>query len=237
MKLYDDIINNLKSLIAYSEPVSLSLGNAAWPLATDHSMILRNDMAYEFGSQSKKGLGITLITDDKTLVTGDGLFLCGKDIQEIKEDSDYARIAIIRVKSESLGEGNALYNGIRKLEYTRYHFYPEGFMMRVSSLQNKESVRISKEAIKKGIDFSKIGNCMIREFKKQSVVEAVQLYYITDPAFDYVRLEKLANQGEVVTKTIDHILKDVKMDCNACNLKKICDEIDGLRELHFAQQR
>jgi hypothetical protein len=24
------------------------------------------------------------------------------------------------------------------------------------------------------------------------------------------------------------------MDCNACNLKPICDEVEGLKELHFS---
>ena len=29
------------------------------------------------------------------------------------------------------------------------------------------------------------------------------------------------------------MLKDVNMDCGSCGLQEICDEIEGLREMHF----
>ena len=31
----------------------------------------------------------------------------------------------------------------------------------------------------------------------------------------------------------NHALKDVNMDCGSCGLQEICDEIEGLREMHF----
>lgn len=236
MRLYDDIIRNIKSLMTDCKVKALQLSDADWPNVSDHSMILRSDMAYELGSGQFPGLGVTLVTDDKSLVEEDGVFLCGKDLPELTKDVPFARIALVRVKPESMGEGNTLYNAIRKLEYTRYHFYPEGFMMRVSSIQNKESVRVSKGALKNGLDFSKTGNSMRQAFKKHDVVEAVQIFYVTDFQFPFGALETYKRQSETVTKAIDHILKDVKMDCNVCSLQKVCDEIEGLRELHFSQE-
>jgi hypothetical protein len=76
---------------------------------------------------------------------------------------------------------------------------------------------------------------MIQAFHEQAAVEAVQVIYITDPDFDYKEFETLLAGSEAITKTIDHILKDAKMDCDVCNLKPVCDEVEGLRELHFAK--
>ena len=77
---------------------------------------------------------------------------------------------------------------------------------------------------------------MRQAFKKHDVVEAVQIFYVTDSQFPFGTLETYKRQSETVTKAIDHILKDVKMDCNVCSLQKVCDEIEGLRELHFSQE-
>ena len=108
-------------------------------------------------------------------------------------------------------------------------------MMRVSASKNKESVRISKEALRKKINFSKVGSRMIEAFHEQAAVEAVKIIYVTDPAFNYKEFEQLLAGSESITKTIDHMLRDVKMDCDVCNLKPVCDEVEGLRELHFAK--
>ena len=38
-----------------------------------------------------------------------------------------------------------------------------------------------------------------------------------------------------VTNNFDHVLKNVILDCEACPLKTICEDIEELRELHFKQ--
>ncbi|MBQ0071945.1 MAG: hypothetical protein KBS81_08885, partial [Spirochaetales bacterium] len=114
---------------------------------------------------------------------------------------------------------------------------PEGFMMRVSSSKNKESVRVGKEALRKGLSFSSTGSLLIAAFKKNPVVEEVKVIYITRENFDYKTLETLTLDAEDITKAIDHIFKNVQMDCNVCSLQKVCEEVEGLRELHFQQNK
>ena len=36
---------------------------------------------------------------------------------------------------------------MRAVDYVRYNTYPDGFMMRISSVKEREPVRISKEAV------------------------------------------------------------------------------------------
>lgn len=234
MKLYDQTIERITNLLNESTTTrELQVRTTNWPEVSDRSMILRSEMAYELGSNQYQGIGSTIITANDDLVSGDGVFLHGKDLQELKADAPYARIAFVKVDEDTLGEGEALYRTIRDLEYVRYHFYPEGFMMRVSPSKQIESVRVGKTALAKGLSFEITGNRLIEAFKKKPQVEAVQVHYITDPNFDYKELSKLFKESEEITKTIDHILKNVIMDCNACSLQAVCDEVEGLKELHF----
>lgn len=235
MKLFDETIIKLQMLLKAEECRELPVGDTSWPEVSDRSMILRSDMAYELGGEGLPAVGCTLITADKSIVPGDAVTLIGRDLPEIKKDVPYARIALVRVDEDTLGEGQALYQAVRALEYTRYHFYPKGFMMRVSASRGKETVRIGKDALAGGLDFTKTGNRMISAFHKNASVEAVHLYYVTKETFDYKALERCAKEAENITKTIDHILKSTIMDCNACSLQKVCDEVEGLKELHFTR--
>lgn len=235
MKLYDEIIRKCQDILETTDGRLLPTGETGWQEVSDRSMILRSDMAYELGGEGLAAIGCTLITANRELVSEDKITLLGKDLPEIKKDVPYSRIALVRVDEETLGEGQALYQAIRNLEYTRYHFYPEGFMMRVSASRKKESVRIGKAALAKGLDFTKAGNRMISAFHKNASVKAVHIYYVTREEFDYQLLKEYAEEAENITQTIDHILKTSIMDCAACSLQKVCDQVEGLRELHFAK--
>lgn len=235
MKLYDEILKVCRELLETKESRSLSVGEAGWPEVSDRSMILRRDMAWELGGEGLPAIGCTLITANPDLVLADGITLLGKDLPEICSDVPYGRVAAVRVDEAILGEGQALYQAIRNLEYTRYHVYPEGFMMRISSFRQKESVRVSREALERGLDFAKTGNQMIAAFHQNPMVQAVQIYYVTAEDFDYKALEQKVKEAEGITQTIDHILKTGIMDCGACSLQKVCDEVEGLRELHFGK--
>lgn len=236
MRLYDEIIQKMRAELETGEERRLSVGETDWPDVSDRSMILRSDMAYELGGEGLPAVGCTLITADRDLVAEDGVMLLGRDLPELDRGVPYARIAFVRVAEEALGEGQALYQAIRNLEYTRYHFYPEGFMMRVSASGQKESVRIGKEALEKGLDFTKTGNRMITAFRRRPFVEAVRIYYVTAEKADYEILGRYAAEAESITRTIDHIAKTALMDCGACSLQKVCDEVEGLRELHFGKK-
>lgn len=77
----------------------------------------------------------------------------------------------------------------------------------------------------------------IKSYRKNPNVEAVKLIFITDPKFPYQDLEVQAKRAEQITRAIDHILKNLAMDCNVCSLKQICDEVEGMKELHFGTKK
>ena len=209
-----------------------------WADAGSHQMILRSDMAYELGGSTPSfhAIGSTAITADRTFVNQDEILLIGPDIKDISSDISYGRLTIALVDEGSLGDGNTLFNAIKKIENVRYHVNPEGFMTRVSSVYGRESIRVSRDAINKGLSFEKVGNILLRKYHENPDIKAVKLVYITEPSFDYKALESDCKKASSITQTIDHIMKDAMTDCNSCSLQKICDEVEGLRTLHFGNQ-
>lgn len=237
MKLYDESIAGFESLLKKFEPAKLSIDSvdSDWPDIGNENMILRGDMAYELGGDMCFALSGLAITVDQKQVPCDEVLLYGPDLSEIKQDVSYARIAIVRVKEDGMGEGNTLYNAIRKIEYVRYHLNPKGYMMRISASNDREPARVGKEALAKGLDFAKVGKLFVKAYHENPKIEAVKLIFITEPNFDYKELETQIKKNEQITAAIDHIMKNLIMDCKACNLKEVCDEVEGMKELHFAQ--
>ena len=211
MRLYDEVIHESLHLLETQSGKKLRTEAAgSWKDIGKESMILRSEMAYELGGDNLPAIGSQMLTADAALVSGDEIWLYGKDLPQIQK-----------------------YNQIRRLEYTKYHMYPEGYMMRISAASEREMVRIGKDALRKGLDFEKIGNMFLRAYHKNPAVEAVKLIFLTMEDFPYRELERQVKKAEQITRAIDHILKDIAMNCQSCSLKQICDEVEGMRELHF----
>ena len=96
-----------------------------------------------------------------------------------------------------------------------------------------ENIRVSKSALSQGLNFQKAGSVLAEKYKENDADKAVQIVYITDKSVDFKLLEKLAAKNYDITETLNHIMQNIKFDCAACNLKPICDEVEGMRELHF----
>ncbi|SHI33312.1 carbon monoxide dehydrogenase [Pseudobutyrivibrio xylanivorans] len=237
MKLYDETIKCIMSSLEGAPLKQLDIANANWADAGDHNLILRADMAYELGGGTCSAVSAMGVTANTELVPSDEVYLLGPDLSEIKVDQPYARIALVRVAEDSLGDGNVLYNAIRKIEYVRYHINPEGYMTRISASNGREPVRVSKEAIEKGLGFAQVGKLFLATYHENKNIEAVKLIFITQPDFDYKSLAEQSRHLEEITGTIDHIFKNVTMDCGSCSLQQICDEVEGLRELHFKERK
>lgn len=234
MKLYDETIKEWLKILDSLQGRELDVKKGEdWKDIGNANMILRSDMAYELGGNHLPALSGMTLTADTSLVPRDEVLLYGKDLGEIHEDTPYARLAVLRVKENSMGEGNALYQAIRKMEYTKYHLNPEGFMMRISAASQREMVRIGKTALEKGLGFEQVGKLFLQSYHKNPQVEAIKLVFITLSDFPYEELEIYIKKAEEITKAIDHILKNLSMDCNVCSLKQICDEVEGMKELHF----
>ena len=194
-----------------------------WKDVGVNQVILQKHSAFEL-----KGTGFNLITSSPVK---DGITVIGKELADIKKDCSFTRISIIQI--EDTEDEQKLYNVIRKTEYVKYHYFPDGYMIRTSSRSHNEAVRVSKDAIKKGISFQNAGNLLINKYKENPAVRGVRVIFITSPEADHKAFEEIAQKNNTITETLNHIMNNVNFDCDTCNLKPVCDEVEGMRELHF----
>jgi hypothetical protein len=106
-------------------------------------------------------------------------------------------------------------------------------MVRMSPENYREQVRVSKQAIRAGISFRAIGNSYIQAYKKDPNVLNATVIFVTAPGYDYKAMKDNAKKANDITNTLTHILEGLSTDCSVCALKDICDEVEGMKELHF----
>lgn len=224
MKFYDNLIDELNKFISCHSIRELPYSHdKLWSQDDHQKVILNKDTAYELD-----GYGFNLVTSKEVT---DSVCVIGDDLQSISSNRKFSRICIIRL--DETDDEQIAYNIIRKVEYTKYHFFPSGYMMRISSQGHKEKVRVSSSAIGDGISFFDIGNLFIKKYKENKNVRAVKVIFITDTEIDYNEIKKFAETSSDITKALDHVMSSVNFDCDSCKLKPVCDEVEGMRELHF----
>ena len=233
MELYNSLIKESNSLLEKGRPrVWEYRPGDAWKDIGSSELVLQKDAAYELGAMGKGSANYVLFTSSPELVDKDQILLYGADLGEIKGEVDFARIVLLRVGLID-GDDEAVYRTLKDIEFAKYHVYPEGYMVRMSPESYREQVRVSKQALKKGISFKNIGANYITAYKKDPNVLNATVIFVTDPGFDYGAMKKLAKKANDVTGTLTHILEGLPTDCSVCALKDICDEVEGMKELHF----
>ncbi len=224
MKFFDNLINDFYQLCHGISFDSCEYSvNDICPCDDHLQVVMQRDTAFEL-----EGTGFELVTSS---TVSDSVVVLGDDLQNINVNTKFARVCIVGI-DDTVDEQSA-HSIIKKIEYEKYKFFPTGYMMRASIGDKTEKVRVSKKAIRNGIDFYSIGNSYIKRLKENPRVRGVKVYFITNKSFDYLSLKEISQKSTDILKTLDHVMSSVNFDCDTCKLKPICDEVEGLRELHF----
>ncbi len=224
MDLFVNLINKVEELVEGSSRAVYSFNDSyIWNDIGFSQVILQRDTAFELN-----GTGFSLVT---TKGFDDEIIVVGNELSEIQGDSSFARVAIVQI--DAIEDAQELHDIIKKIEYVKYNCYPQGFMMRSSSSSYKESVRVSKKELASGICFEKIGNLLVKKIKEIPRVKAVKLYFIACAQVDYSQIGAIAQKNKEITQTLNRVINETLVDCDSCKLKSICDEVEGMRELHF----
>ena len=224
MVLFDDEIKKVYDLLKQLQLKQLDITNNLIEDVGSDNMIFKSDCAYELGETNS--LSFELSTSDIDIQ--DNIYLCGKDLNEIDANEDFIRITLLNVRDDKL-TSNALYDRLEQIKLVKYKVSPKGYMLR-TSVGGKERVRVSKEL---RASFSQIGSAYLKEYKKLNYVNNVTIIFIVGKCDLSKEFVKLANKKKEISDTIDHILKGLMVnDCDACSVKDLCDEVEGLREIH-----
>ena len=240
MELYNSIIEKVNGHLGSTVPKKYAYNpDKTWEDVGGNQLIMMKESAYELGGDNKPAVNYACITSDD-YVTEDEIWVYGKDLNEINGSVSFARIVLVKVdslKGEGEEDTEPLFRAIQDIDFVKYHVYPKGYMIRSSSDSFREQVRVSKDAVRKGISFEQVGNSYIKEYKKNPNVLAVRVIFATVDDADYAEMKKDAKKVRDITKTLSKILEGMATDCHSCSLKEICDEVEGLKELHFGKEK
>ncbi len=239
MKLYNPIIQGTEELLRPLRPKVWAYdAAAAWEDVGESELVLMRDAAYELGGSDMPAVNYTCVTTDSRLIDENQVLLYGPDLKDIHGDCAYARIVLLRVADiEGDGEDGdeEAYKAIRDMEFVKYHVFPKGYMFRISSGDFREQVRVGKKAIRSGISFRTVGFDFIKQYLKNPNILRAKIIFVTAPEAPYKTFLDNAQKVSEITKTLTHILDGIPMDCGFCQLKPICDEVEGMKELHFGK--
>ncbi len=232
MELYNSLIRETEGALTGTPVCWDYTGRNAWKDTGSSELVMQKDAAFELGGSGKGSANYVLFTSSAGIADRDEILLYGRDLKDLRSDCDFARIVILKIGMID-GDDEVVYRTLKDIEFAKYHVYPEGYMLRMSPESHREQVRVSKQALKRGISFRALGESYIAAYKKNVNVLSMKILFITDPSVDYAALNRLAKKSTDVTGTLTHILEGLPTDCSVCALKGICDEVEGMKELHF----
>ncbi len=235
MELYNKLIKDTQELFAKGSPKTWEYNPSdAWTDNGTSELVLQSDAAYELGAMGQGSANYLCPTTSAELVDKDEILLYGPDMKEIKGSVPFARIVLVRVGVMD-GDDEEIYRALKDIEFCKYHVYPEGYMVRMSPESYREQVRVSKQSVNRGINFRAVGADYIKKYKENPDVLNVKVIFVTDPSFDFDTMKKHAKMADDITSTLTHILEGLPTDCSVCQLKDVCDEVEGMKELHFGK--
>ena len=241
MELYNSIIQKVDGMLGSAEPKRYAYDPAkCWEDAGGNQLIMMKEAAFELGGDNKPAANYACVTSSEGFADRDEILVYGRDLREISGSTPFARIAVIKVKElngENDEDTETLFRAIQDIDFVKYHVYPKGYMIRSSTDSFREQVRVSKEAVRKGISFEQVGDSYISQFKKNPDILSVKMIFVTTDDADYAGMRADAKKTRDITKTLSKILEGMSTDCHSCNLREICDEVEGLKELHFGKEK
>lgn len=232
MKPFDELIAQTNQLIPAEQKSFKVFRDVTKLKGSKNEIILGKEALYELGGSSLNCAVYNLYTNKTELVPQDEVVVCGKDITEIKQDCSFAKIVIIRTDVKEDDDEQKAYDILEKINLKKYDVFPKGYMVRTSVLSNREQVRVGKEALKNKLTFADVGKMYIDEFHKNPHVEAVKIIFITTEDAPYLALDRLGMKAVNIFKAMNHVVADLKMDCSHCEWKVLCDEFEGMKEMH-----
>ena len=230
MVIYNSFIEQLKSLVGDAEVLDTAPSKLKDGCKND--ILFTKDTAYELGGSQLPCVSTLAVSS--TIPFSDRAYLVGKDLNKIKKDVPFGKIVFLEIE-EPENDDDA-FKHIKELDQVKYKFYAKDFMVRASAFSMREQIRVGKNAIKAGYTFADLGNKLIEEYKKYPIVKSVDIIFITE--FDnFSELNNIAQKIKDTTSALNHILDNVLFDCSTCNLKEICDEVEGMKELHIKKTK
>jgi len=251
MKLFDKYMMEAAALLQpylkeYGRPVADE--GPLWPLTDRNSFIMERDTALELGGYPKESVNL-IISSSQPLPFRDedgGLSLLIRESAPLKEgENDNLRELcqdfngeahqsfgkIVFLQTEEFTD-DAAYEFQQAVQLADLRLKLEHVMTRSSSRQYQINLRVGKKAAEAGLGLDAMVRTMRQHFLLIPGVKDAAVILLAGDGPLYKQLLPIAEKVKDVTAALNTMFEGIDMDCGSCNLNEICDEVEGLRELH-----
>ena len=143
MEFFDSIIKEALEITRGLSEVNYEYNAVkAWKDAGGNQVILQKHSAFELS-----GTGFNLVTSSSV---EDGIAVIGSELADIKKDCKFTRITILQIDEPE--DQQKTYNLIRKIEYVKYHYFPDGYMIRKTAIESNVTIFTSLDTVKVLLD-------------------------------------------------------------------------------------
>ena len=130
----------------------------------------------------------------------------------------------------------SFYDFTQELLLTDASLYLRDVMLRQSPAHYNLNLRVGKKAMQAGFSLPAMAETIRQQFLALPRVQAVTLILLIGDSPLYRALLPIAEKARELTLTLNHIFDGIDMDCGSCDFNALCDEVEGLRELHMRRR-
>ncbi len=227
MKIFDEHIKQTLDILESYEKKPLVKQGACLGLTKKSIFMMEKDLAVELGGYPKESINLIVGTSDMDFE--EGVFIIGD--ANLNSSSHMSFGKVVFLQTEDVPD-DKLYDFTQETLLKDASLRFEDVMLRTSPAHYYTNLRISKKAMQNGFDFDKMASTIQVEFESISSVKKAQVVLIAGDSPLYKQLLPVAESVKEVTVALNHIFDGIDMDCGSCAWSDLCDEVEGLRELH-----
>lgn len=246
MNIFDQTIKQIINQISKQKVTKLNEGVSAWNASLTNPFLMERDTYMELGGYPKESINIYVPSsnmdkllegacDDSKCMLRDGIYLIG-DASLLKSKQKHISFGKIILLSVDDIPDDKWYDFTQKELLTDAKNYMQDIMQRQSPTHYTMNLRIGKKAIRNGFCFDAMGKRVHNTFSQMEYVKDAVVILLAGDNDLYKSLLEQAERIKEITLTLNHIFDGIDMDCGHCDLSVVCNEVEGMRELHKKQR-
>ncbi len=234
MNLFDQELKKAAEALAPYQAEELSIGKP-WPLVGKPSFIMARETVLELGGYPHKSTCLIGATTNSELVSSDRI-VCYGNPELFQKKSRHISFGMMITLNIQEPETSELYESLKGLQYVFYRMHMENIMLRSSMQQLQVNLRFGKAAMKANVSLERIGAALIAAYKENPLVNHVQVAFLMGDELPYQAISSCAEKTTEIILALNTLVDQQELSCGTCSLREICDEVEGLRQMHMNLQ-
>ncbi|OPZ59329.1 MAG: acetyl-CoA decarbonylase/synthase complex subunit beta [Deltaproteobacteria bacterium ADurb.Bin510] len=234
--VFDECYEELRAYMGKYRANSMQVDkNLSWPLGKRSSIVLTEDTAIELGHPQTDSAAFILLTDDKNKVKDGQVTVIGPDLNETNQARlPFGKVIILAVDDY---DHEQLFDRYAELDQVRHTAILEGYMLRAVPQDMREWSRISRQAVKRGINFQKMASAIYDQYHAQPGVSAVETVFVTEGTEAVAGLKTIGTKVGRIVAAMNKMAFEMHFDCHGCEFEDVCEEVGELRKMRDAHKK